>query len=199
MLRPVRVARPQHQHEGLVARLEHRQHGLGHHVGEVLLLIDVGDGGAGFIGIAGLAVLAARGCFHRQIGGFESFLDLVGKRDAEILAVLRRAGLVVDDDRLRAAAFGVIEHQGRAELADGGGGETGAPGGREDRFLVEIVATEMVVDVAEHRIVLQERRHRSMRGADWIAGIDGVAVDAGVAEIMAGRHPRGVRHGEGRE
>ena len=46
VLAAVRIARPEHQHERLVARLEHRQHHFGRDVGEIGLLRGVGDGGA---------------------------------------------------------------------------------------------------------------------------------------------------------
>ena len=60
MLGAVGIARPEHQHERLVARLEHRQHHLGGDVGEIGLLRDIGDRGARRLGIARLAVVAAR-------------------------------------------------------------------------------------------------------------------------------------------
>jgi hypothetical protein len=71
--------------------------------------------------------------------------------------------------------------------------------GVEDRRLVEIVAGEMRVDVAEHRIVFEERRHAAAGGRQRIAGEDGVAEGAGIAEIVTARHAGGIRHGEGRE
>src|SRR5664279_4381792 len=69
----------------------------------------------------------------------------------------------------------------------------------QDRVLVEIVAVEVLVDVEQHRVVLQERRHRAGGRADRIAGVDRVADVAGVAEIMAGRHGGGVGGGESGE
>ena len=59
MLAAVRVARLEHQHERLVARLEHRQHDLGRDVDEIILLDDIGGERAGRRRIAGSAVLAA--------------------------------------------------------------------------------------------------------------------------------------------
>ena len=43
VLAAVGIARPEHQHERLVARLEHRQHDLGGDVGDIGLLRDIGD------------------------------------------------------------------------------------------------------------------------------------------------------------
>ena len=58
MLAAVGIARPEHQHERLVARLEHRQDDLGGDVGHVGLLGDIGARRARRLGVAGLAVLA---------------------------------------------------------------------------------------------------------------------------------------------
>ena len=41
VLAAVGIARPEHQHERLVARLEHRQHDLGRDVGHLGLLRDI--------------------------------------------------------------------------------------------------------------------------------------------------------------
>ena len=194
MLRAVGIARPVDHHEGLVARLEHRQHGLGGDVGEVLLLIDVGGCRAGHRVGAGLAVVAAGRRLQRQLGRLEALLQLVGQGNAA-----GPAGLVVDRHGLLAGALGVVEDQRRAELADGRGREAGAACGLQDRVLVEIVAGEVVVDVAQHRIVLEEGRAAAVGAGHREAGVDHVAEVAGVADMVAGRHARGVGRGEGRE
>ena len=65
---------------------------------------------------------------------------------------------------LLAAALGVIEDQRRAELADAGGREARRRArGVQDRLLVEVVAGEVLVDVAQHGVVLEERRHGCRR------------------------------------
>ena len=66
VLAAVRIARPEHQYERFVARLEHRQHDLGRDVGEIGLLRDVGDGGPRRLGHRPCLV-AARGRRQRQI------------------------------------------------------------------------------------------------------------------------------------
>ncbi len=68
------------------------------------------------------------------------------------------------------------------------------------RFLVEVVAVEVVIDFGEHRIVLDERRH-GVAGCRHrgVAGVDGVGEGAGVAEIVTGRQRRAIGHREGRE
>jgi hypothetical protein len=62
-----------------------------------------------------------------------------------------------------------------------------APCRQQDRVLIEIIAVEMLVDLPEHRIGFQERRHRAVRGLHRKAHIDGIAEVAGVAQIVAGR------------
>ena len=69
----------------------------------------------------------------------------------------------------------------------------------QDGFLVQIVAVEMLVDVAEHGVVLDEGNDGVAGRHGRIAGIDRVAEGAGIAEVMAARHRRAVRHGEGRK
>ena len=94
VLAAVGIARPEHQHERLVARLEHRQHDLAGDVGHIGLLRDVGRGGARRLGVARLAVVAARRRRQRQIGLGQRVLHFVGQRNA-VLA----AGGIVDHDR----------------------------------------------------------------------------------------------------
>ena len=197
VLAAVGIARPEHQHERLVARLEHRQHDLGCDVGHVGLLRDIGRRGARRLGVAGLAVFAARGRLQRQVGLGQRLLHFVRQRDA-VLA----AGGVVDHDRVQSAVPTLSvwsKMQGRAELADGGGAEALLARHLQNGFLVQIVAVEMLVDVGKHRIDLEERRHGVVGVGDGMAGIDRVAEGAGIAEVMAARHRRAVRHGEGRK
>ena len=93
----------------------------------------------------------------------------------------------------------MVEKIGRAELADGGGRKALGAGHLQDGFFVQIVAVEMLVDVAEHGVVLDEGNDGVAGRHGRIAGIDRVAEGAGVAEVMAARHRRTVRHGEGRK
>ena len=96
-------------------------------------------------------------------------------------------------------AVGVIEQQRRADLADRRGRKALRARHLQQRFFIEIVAAEMLIDIAQHRIVFDE-------GDDGIAGrrgritsIDRVAESSGIAEIVPGRDRRSVRHGEGRK
>src|SRR5487761_2462679 len=84
-----------------------------------------------------------------------------------------------------AGLVGVIENKGRAELAERGRAE--APGARhlQHGFLVQIVATEMLIEVEDHRIDLEEGRDSAVHGANRISGIDRVREVAGIAEALA--------------
>ena len=57
----------------------------------------------------------------------------------------------------------------------------------------------MLVDIAEHRVAFQERRHCLVGARDLEARVDGVGEIPGVAEHVAGRHARGIRRGERRK
>ena len=194
VLGAVRIARPEHQQERLVALLEHRQHGLRRNGREVILLDDVGDRRAGGGHIAGNAVGAAAGRRDRKARRLQPLRQIGRQRNA-----LGRAGGVVDDDGLLAGAFGRVEDQHRADLADRGGAVALVAGKLQDRRLVEIIAAEMLVDVAEHDIVFQKRRRSAAGARHRKAGIDRVREIAGIAELVAGRHAGRVGGGEGRE
>ena len=60
VLAAVRIARPEHQHEWLVAILEHRQHDFRGHGREIVLLRDIGGERSRRCHVARLAVVAAR-------------------------------------------------------------------------------------------------------------------------------------------
>jgi hypothetical protein len=57
----------------------------------------------------------------------------------------------------------------------------------------------MLVDVAEHHVVFQKRGERIAGARHLESSVDRVGEIAGVAEHVAGRQARGVRHGEGRK
>ena len=120
VLRAIRIARPEHQHERLVACLEHWQHHLGGDVGEIFLLHDISHQCARLCEVARIGIVArrvlARGCNQRQAGCFQCVLHRLRQRNA-----LLAAGRIVDDDCCLACALGVIEHQGRAKFADSRG------------------------------------------------------------------------------
>ena len=156
-----------------------------------------GARGARRLGVAGLAVVAARRRCQRKAGLGQRGLHFLRQRNA-VLA----AGGVVDHDRMQAVGaglVGVIEDQGRAELADRRRAEALVARHFQHGFLVQIVAAEMLVDIAQHRIDFEERRDGAVGVRDGIAGVDRVAEVAGIAEVVAGRHRRGVGRGEGRE
>ena len=198
VLAAVGIARPEHQHERLVARLEHRQHDLGWRrrrnrpaarrwptvvpgvLASPALPLSPRDG----VASGRLALVSAS--FISSDSGTPFLPPVESSITIECSPVL--------------PAVGVVEQQGRAELADRRGAESPLCARHlQDGFFVQIVAVEMLVDVAEHGIVLDEGDDGVAGGHRGIAGIDGVAERAGIAEIMAGRHRRAVGHGEGRE
>ena len=63
---------------------------------------------------------------------------------------------------------GMIEYQRRAELADRRGAEALARASFSMVSSFEVVAVEMLVDVAEHRVVFEERRRRCRRRAPTV-------------------------------
>src|ERR1022692_1706379 len=52
-----------------------------------------------------------------------------------------------------------LKHQSRAELADRSGAETLVVGGQHGGVLIDEIAGEMRVDIAQDRIAFDERRH----------------------------------------
>jgi hypothetical protein len=182
VLAAVGIARPEHQHERLVACLQHRQHDLGGGVGHIGLLRDVCHRGAGLLGIAYVAVITARRCRERQIGLGQGVLHFIRQGDADL-----GAGGVVDHDGVL-AAIGVIEDQGRAELADGGRAESLFPRHLQDGLFVQVVAAEVLVDIAEHGVVFEEGDDGVAGRYRTVASVDRVAEVAGIAEVVAGRH-----------
>ncbi len=193
VLAAVGIARPEHQHERLVARLEHRQYDLGRDVGHVGLLRDIRRRGARCFGVAGLAVFPARGRHQGEAGLGQRVLHFIGQRHA----ILATSGVVDHDGIL--ATVGMVEKIGRTKLADRGGAVALLARHLQKRLFVQIVAAEMLVDLEQDGIDLEERRHRVVGVGDGAAGVDRVAEGAGIAEVMAAGHRRAVRHGEGRE
>jgi len=96
-------------------------------------------------------------------------------------------------------AVGVVEQQRRSDLANGRGRKPLAARHLQYGFFIEIIAAEMLIDIGQDRIVLDEGHDGIAGGRRGITGIDRVAERSGIAEIVAGRHARGVGHGEGRE
>src|SRR5262249_27941166 len=148
--------------------------GPGDGIGEELLLdvVDAGVAGGrrGVVGegdalgdVVARRLVAQPGGAGRQAGGGQRGDDVGRQRDAG-----GGAGEVVDDDGRRrdeGAAAGVgLRHVldgGRAELADGRRVVAVLPGEGEQGLLVEEVAAEVRVYVAEGLIVLDERRRRA--------------------------------------
>ena len=157
-----------------------------------ILLYGIGDPGAGRGGIPGRAIGAAARRDQRQARSLHPLDDLRRERNAAIAP-----GGIVDDDGFAAGALGVVEYQGGTELADRGGAVALFMGEPEHADFVQIVAAEMRIDVAQDRIVFNEWRHRAAGARHRPPRVDRVAEVAGVAEIVAGRHGRGIGGGEG--
>jgi hypothetical protein len=151
-------------------------------IGSVGLLCDICRRGARCLGVTGLAVFPARGRYEGEAGLGQRVLHFVGQRHA-ILSTSR----IVDHDGIL-ATVGMVEKIGRAELADRGSREALRAGHLQNGFFVQIVAVEMLVDVAEHRVVFDEGHNRVAGRDGSIAGVDRVAEGAGIAEVMATSH-----------
>ncbi len=95
--------------------------------------------------------------------------------------------------------IGMVEHERRTDLADRGGAIALRARQLQDGIFVEVIAAEMLVDIADHRVVLDEGDDGIAGGLDGITSEDRVAEGSGVAEKMPSRHARGIGHGEGRE
>src|SRR5215212_4738391 len=80
---------------------------------------------------------------------------------------------------------GMIENQGGTDFADCGGAVAFGSRHFEYRLLVQVVSAEMLVDIDNHRVDFEERRHRAVRMRDRITGIDRVREVAGIAEAFA--------------
>ena len=123
----------------------------------------------------------------------QGVLHLVGERHA----VFSAGGVVEHDGVL--AAVGVVEDQGRTDLAHRRSRETLFARQPQHGLLIEIVTLEMLVDVAQHGVVLEKGHDRVAGRRGAVAGIDRVREIAGIAEIVACRHRRCVGRCEGRE
>ena len=194
MLRPVRIARPVDQHEGLVASFEHRQYDLSRDVSEIFLLLDVRDRGPGGLEIADPLILAARWCCERQPCGSQCRPDFFGQRNAG-----RAASGVIEKDCSFTGLLSVIEEGGCLAFTDGRSAEPACASSLEHSLFVKIVATEMLIEFAPNPTIVDGGRHASVGAFDWTPHIEGVAVVAGVAQMVAGRHRRRIGGGESRE
>ena len=197
VLATVGVARPEYQHERLAALPEDWQHDFARDVGEIGLLCGIRHQGAGRLGVAGLAIVAARWRRERKTSLSKRGFHFVRKRNA-ILA----AGGIVDHDRMQAIGanlVSVVENQGRTELTQRRRAVAFRARHLQYGLFIQIIAAEMLIDVQNDGINLEKRRHGTVGVRDGITGIDRVAEIAGIAEVMASRHRRGVGGGEGRK
>ena len=75
----------------------------------------------------------------------------------------------------------MVENEDRPKLPNGSSAETSSPRRLQNRFLVEVVAAEHLIDLAEDAIILEKRRHAVAGGSNRTANIDDIAEITGVA------------------
>ena len=194
MLGSVRVARPEHQNERFVAGLEQRQHRLCRNGGKIILLHSVGRERAGRRHVAEFSIGTARRGGLRQVRRFEPVDHFRRQRNA-----FAAAGCVVDNDGPLSALLGVIEDQGRADLADGSRAVALVTGELQDRRLVEIIPRKMLIDIGKNRVAFQERGQRAAGTRNLETCIDRIGEIPRVAQHVTGRHRGRIRGGESRE
>src|SRR5260221_4073342 len=102
-------------------------------------------------------------------------------------------------DAFGADLVGMVENQGRTYLAHRSRAVALIARHFQQGFLVQEIATEMLIDIENNWIDLEKRGDGPVGMGDWITGIDRVAEIAGVAEVVTGGHRGGVGRGEGRE
>ncbi len=107
------------------------------------------------------------------------------------------AGLIVHHDCRLPVSRGVVQDQAGPQLADGGGGQARGGRGVQDGLLIQVVASEMFIDVAQHGIALKKWRQGRPRAGNRKSGVDHVAEGAGVTQHVTGCHGRGIWSGEG--
>ncbi len=175
VLAAVGIARPEHQHERLVARLEHRQHDLGGDVGEIGLLRDIRHRGARRLGVAGLAVVAARRRRQRQDWPWSARPSSRPRAGTPVLPPVESS--ITIECRL-CRSVGMVENQGRAELADRRRAEALA---RAPSSAGSLRSDSRRRNARRHRRAPESFSRKgttvSPAGADGIAGIDRVAED----------------------
>src|SRR3954465_6549144 len=93
----------------------------------------------------------------------------------------------------------MIEDQRRAKLAEYGGAVTGGARRRQNGLLIQIISAEVLVHLGQHTGALDSWRNASPRRRNRETCVDRVAEMAGVTELMARRHARGVGRGECRK
>jgi hypothetical protein len=82
----------------------------------------------------------------------------------------------------------VIEHHGRSDFADCGCAKALMARSEQNGILVDEISGEMIIDVAEHGVVLDERGHAVGGVRSWKSDIDSVAKDTGIAKEMSRGH-----------
>src|SRR5258708_12242627 len=96
-------------------------------------------------------------------------------------------------------AVGMVEQKRRTDLADRGRAEALRARHLQYCFFVQIIAAEVLVDIAQYRIVLDEGNDGIASGCGRITGIARVAEGSRTPEAMPGPHSPSLRHGHRRK
>ena len=194
MLRAVGVARPEHQNERFTGRLEARQHNLGRHADEPVLLLDIGHLHAGHVVGAAPAVkatvrrggLQARRLHRCRHVGREGYAFGVG------------ACLIVNDDRGDAVPGRHVLDADRPVLPQDCGGKALGSRCGQQAGLPQIVAAEPLVEQAQHHIVLDGGERRAIRRREGLPNMDRVSEVARIAQQVSCGDRRGIGRGDRR-
>jgi len=177
VLRPIRIARPINQHEWLIARLEHWKDNLGRYIGEISLLYDVGDRRAGRLKLPPRPLSPRPGVATGRPA--EASAALISSDNGMPLFVPVE---IVKDDRLLAGALGMVEMRTGPSFPMAAVLRPALRAAfRIVSFLVEVVAAEHLIDLAEDAIILEKRCHAVAGGSNRTANIDDIAEITGVA------------------
>ena len=202
MLRLVRIPGPEHHSERPPARSKPRKNGFGERVHQPLLVRCVGRERARCCVVA--RRLIPRWRTRGQAGGFDRRCRFRTQRQPFLGADGR-----VDDDRRRLSEMpvlgrklGQILNGGRSKLSDGRGVVSASPRRRQQRLFLQVVAADVIVQIAKHLIVFDRRRQRS-GGAAEVSSVEDrkarkniIRELARIARQMARRNRRCVGHRE---
>lgn len=114
MLGAVWIARPEYEHEGLLASLEDRQHRFRRDIRKKFLLLDVGDQRAGDRAATRAGVGAPGRRLRWQLGRAQLLLEFIRQRYAA-----GPTGHVIHHKGLLTGTLRMVENQGGPKFANG--------------------------------------------------------------------------------
>ena len=204
VLRAVRIARPVEDKKRFQLFLERRQDSLRHHVGEILLLGQVGGQCPGTSIVAAQAerlAIATVGRGGGQARTAHFVFNTPGQRDS-----FRSGGIVNDGDGrglqcvVHQLDLGSILDGYRSQLAHNGDRISVIAGQSRQGHLTQIVTVVKLIQPGQNLIVLNERSECSAMtaGGNCMTYIQSVAEVSCIAQQMSGGKRRGIGGGEGR-